>query len=1409
MIFQRKSLVRAVIPFLAFSLGLAPGFGQDKGKAQTPGSLRSLSEILNPDGSLRIGPGARGSFDPRGFRLASGPGNQPRFVPSGLQPRAEDGAALLAAGDENWDPQFGNLHAGGYVRSIAVSGTDVYFGGYFTQAGGISANYVARWNAVTKTWSALGSGVDSYVYALAVSGTDVYVGGLFSNAGGNPAWRIAKWNGNSWSALGSGLGGGTVQAIAVNGTDVYVGGDFTTAGGSPANRIAKWSTSTNSWSALGSGVDYTVWAMAVSGPDVYVAGDFDTAGGITVNNIARWNGSAWSALGTGLGDAAYTVVVNGTDIYVGGAFTTAGGTGAAHVSRWNGSAWSPLGSGMDNTVYSMVLSGTDLYMGGAFTVAGGEAAAHVAEWDIGANTWSALGSGVSAGVVALGICGTRLYAGGDFSMAGGVMATRIATWDMSEGEWRPQGNGLNADVNVIAMGGTNVYAGGDFTQAGGIPTAHIARWNGAIWSPLGMGVSGRVYAIAVDGSDVYVGGNFVYGGDGSTVFNYIAKWNEDAATWSPLGAGMNGVVRAIAVNGTDVYAGGYFTQAGGSPASYIAKWNGTAWSDVGGGTSAAVYTISMIGGFVYAGGQFVTAGGVTANGIARFNGATWSGLGDGVSAGAVYGIMAMGSNIYVCGDFTFAGGLNSFGLAIWNDSTGWSEAPHSANWPGLYTYTMSASGTDLYVGIWDEFGMQLIRKLDTSTGTWSYLGSGVGPDGEFPWVFGVGATGKEVFIGGKFTTAGESSSYHFGRWMVPLAVTSPNGGESWEAGTLQDITWKGTSGPVRIEYSTDNGATWIQVASSTENDGTHPWVVPDSPSSSCLIRISEAADGSPADTSDGTFAIAGFRVTSPNGGEVWTAGTEQTITWNTVGSYPTVSLQYSLDNGGAWNDCAGVVANTGSCPWMVPNTPSAQCLVRVRDSIDAFPSDASDATFAIIPTGSPIIAVTSPNGGESWSIGSTHDITWTSAGITGDVTIMLYQGVMSVTLGTASAISGVYPWAINPGLSPGEDYRIRVWQAAVEDYSDGYFSLEARRDDLVGTWDGQGVYYRNSDTAGWVKLASPATKITVGDLDGDEIDDLIGLWPGQGGIWVRYSQSGSWAKLSSTARYIAAGDMNGDGRVDLVGTWDGQGVYYRNSISGAWVKLASPATMVTAGDIDKDGTDDLIGLWPSQGGIWVRYSQSGSWARLSSTAVHIAAGDMNGDGRDDLVGTWDGQGVYYRDSASGAWVKMASPATLIATGDLDGDATADLIGIWPTQGGVWVKDSGDATWHRLSSTAADIAAGKMRAVSIGSEARMEAFPPDQQELKELPFPAGGTEEGPGVAGVRKDLSDKGPGGARFIFLEDINLEPVEDPSARLTRVPGPGEPGFMCVEQTSLYPGESREINKRPPAKELKGSKRR
>ena len=189
-----------------------------------------------------------------------------------------------------------------------------------------------------------------------MSGTNLYAGGYFTTAGGVPANNIAKWNGSAWSALGSGYERRSVRALAVSGTNLYAGGYFTTAGGVPANYIAKWNGS--AWSALGSGMNGAVSALAVSGTDLYAGGYFTTAGGVAANNIAKWNGSAWSALGSGLErSTSVALAVSGTNLYAGGGFTTAGGVPANYIAKWDGSAWSALGSGMSGEVPVRVCAG--------------------------------------------------------------------------------------------------------------------------------------------------------------------------------------------------------------------------------------------------------------------------------------------------------------------------------------------------------------------------------------------------------------------------------------------------------------------------------------------------------------------------------------------------------------------------------------------------------------------------------------------------------------------------------------------------------------------------------------------------------------------------------------------------------------------------------------------------------------------------------------------------------------------------------------------------------------------------------------------------------------------------------------------------------------------------------------------
>jgi hypothetical protein len=100
--------------------------------------------------------------------------------------------------------------------------------------------------------------------------------------------------------------------------------------------------------------------------------------------------------------------------------------------------------------------------------------------------------------------------------------------------------------------------------------------------------------------------------------------------------------------------------------------------------------------------------------------------------------------------------------------------------------------------------------------------------------------------------------FEFNTNVPTLTLTSPNGGEDWGFGTVQNITWTSENyiGGMRIEYSTDSGSNWNEIISYTANDGNYDWSIPNDPSSNCLVRISKMEDGPPSDESDGPFTIS-------------------------------------------------------------------------------------------------------------------------------------------------------------------------------------------------------------------------------------------------------------------------------------------------------------------------------------------------------------------------------------------------------------------------------------------------------------------------------------------------------------------------------------------------------------------------
>jgi hypothetical protein len=196
-----------------------------------------------------------------------------------------------------------------------------------------------------------------------------------------------------------------------------------------------------------------------------------------------------------------------------------------------------------------------------------------------------------------------------------------------------------------------------------------------------------------------------------------------------------------------------------------------------------------------------------------------------------------------------------------------------------------------------------------------------------------------------------------------IKVDVPNAGESWEADENHIIVWHSHifTGFVNIDLSTNNGTTWTQIATNVSSDSTHgpieyKWNVPNTPSTECLIRISNAAGGVPSDTSDVVFTITSnptITVDVPNGGENWNATSPRLIVWHSHIFTGNVKIELSTDNGSTWSTIVAsysspVTATAIQYPWIVPDTPSTLCLVRISDETTASPRDTSDNTFTIV-----------------------------------------------------------------------------------------------------------------------------------------------------------------------------------------------------------------------------------------------------------------------------------------------------------------------------------------------------------------------------------------------------------------------------------------------------------------------------
>ncbi len=334
---------------------------------------------------------------------------------------------------------------------MVVFNNQLIVGGVFDNAGGVPTSNIASWDGSNwaalqnglsgqlGTYPSIDcyplAGINGCINSLAIYNNELYAGGKFSNASGITVNNIAKWNGSSWSDVGGGIrfnnssggAGSYISSMAVYNNALHVVGLFDTAGVTVVRNLAKWDGV--SWSDVGGGIGGSsvlkTGTLLVHSNSLVVGGSLDTVGNVAANNIANWNGSAWSTFGFGIPDYGGGLYDNGvTDLAIFGGSIFAGNR-TTGVSWWNGTSWQSVGGGLSmtgssGTAYSAIVSNNQLVVGGAFGSAGLiPNVSNIAVWD--GSSWGHLtppstfgSSGLGGCVGALCIYNGYLYAGGTF-----------------------------------------------------------------------------------------------------------------------------------------------------------------------------------------------------------------------------------------------------------------------------------------------------------------------------------------------------------------------------------------------------------------------------------------------------------------------------------------------------------------------------------------------------------------------------------------------------------------------------------------------------------------------------------------------------------------------------------------------------------------------------------------------------------------------------------------------------------------------------------------------------------------------------------------------------------------------------------------------------------------------------------
>jgi len=257
--------------------------------------------------------------------------------------------------------------------------------------------------------------------------------------------------------------------------------------------------------------------------------------------------------------------------------------------------------------------------------------------------------------------------------------------------------------------------------------------------------------------------------------------------------------------------------------------------------------------------------------------------------------------------------------------------------------TITAGVSDNVGAVKVEFYVDsLLASTDSIPSVFNYIWGTVGKEGD-----------HSVYLKAFDAAGNEGISPVITITVTPpqtLTVNSPNGSETWNRGTVQNIIWNVNTADtlVRIELT---GTAGYVVSASTENDGLFEWQIPSDqvPANDYMIKIS-GLQTTINDTSNSTFTITDapfIQVMSPNGGESWAMSTDQTITWQ---DNIAEDVKIELFKGSALElTVSDSTVSDGSYIWNIPNNlaPGSNYKIRITSIPVNTVWDDSETTFSI------------------------------------------------------------------------------------------------------------------------------------------------------------------------------------------------------------------------------------------------------------------------------------------------------------------------------------------------------------------------------------------------------------------------------------------------------------------------------